>query len=205
MDIKQYHKQNFLEVQEKKRKKQEQLIVKGLQGISFNIKNNSKENWNKIANELIEEIYSSLEETLSLSLKLVKKLYGVKNKKLNIKTLTWNQDGKTLEDRVKGYCESIYLEIDLNNEPNEKILKNLMTYNLTRLLDTETMVIYNNSIYQLLKDEEVYASIEGAGNCEDGDCEAHISNKRVPIAELEALPPYHPDCECYVEYYKRKR
>ena len=95
--------------------------------------------------------------------------------------------------------------IDLDEEPNEQILKNLMVYNLTRLLNTETMVIYNNSIYQLLKDEEVYASIEGSASCEDGDCEPYITNKRVPISELTDIPPFHPDCECYIEYYKRKR
>ena len=154
---------------------------------------------------MIDNVYSSLEETLSLSLGLTKKLYGVKDKKLNVKTLTWKKDGKTLEDRIKGYCQSTYLDVKLNDKPNDKILKNLMTYNLTRLLDTETMVIYNNSIYQLLKDEDVYASIEGNANCDDGDCEPYITHKRVPIAELTELPPYHPDCQCYVEYYRRKR
>lgn len=205
MNIKEYHKKTFLQVQEKKKKKQEQIIKKALSLINKGLQNNSKDLWDKGSKELIDSIYSSLAETLTLSLSLVKKLYGVKDKKLDIKSLTWNIDGKTLEDRVNSYCQSIYLDIEVNEKPNDKILKNLMTYNLTRLLDTETMVIYNNSIYQLLKDEDIYASIEGSARCEDGDYESHITHKRVPIAELDALPPYHPDCECYVEYYRRKR
>jgi hypothetical protein len=96
---------------------------------------------------LINDIYSSLEETLSLTLTLVKNLYKISEKKLDIKSLTYQEDNKTLDDRVKGYCESIYLDIDLNETPNDKRLKNLMTYYLTRLLDTETMTIHNKAIY----------------------------------------------------------
>lgn len=200
MDKKQYHEQFYLEIQKKKENKQEKIIKKAIQAINKNIKNNQINNWKKVSEELINDIYSSLEETLSLTLTLVKNLYKISNKKLDIKNLTYQEDNKTLDNRVKQYCESAYLEIDLNEAVNEKSLKNLMTYNLTRLLDTETMTIHNQAIYQLVKDKAIYVEIEGMAECNE-ECDIYVSNPKIPIGEIDRLPPFHPGCHCVAIYY----
>jgi hypothetical protein len=44
----------------------------------------------------------------------------------------------------------------------------------------------------------------GSPDCSDedsGKCEYYVSKGKMPIEELDELPPYHPDCECEVIYY----
>ena len=201
MNKKEYHEQAYFEIQKKKEVKQQQIIKKAIKAINENIKNNKKENWQKVSEELIDDIYSSLEETLSITLTLVKGLYKISNKKLNIKSLTYQEDNKTLEDRIKSYCESVYLDINLNDTPDDKRLKNYITYNLTRLLDTETMTIHNQAVYQLIKDKAVWVEIENMVDHCNEECDIYGSMKRIPIGELDKLPPFHPECRCVVIYY----
>ena len=33
------------------------------------------------------------------------------------------------------------------------------------------------------------------------ECEYWVLKGKMPIEELEELPPYHPDCDCQVIYY----
>lgn len=196
MDKKQYHEQAVLEIQQKKEVKQEQIIKKAIKAIN----NTTKTKWDKVSEELINDIYSSLEETLSITLTLVKNLYKISNKQLNIKTLTYQKDGKNLEDRVKEYCESINIELELNETVDLSRLKNLLTYNLTKLLDTETMTIHNQAIYQMVKNKAIYVEIMGAAECNE-ECDIYVSNPRIPIGEIDALPPFHPFCHCVAVYY----
>ena len=196
MDKKQYHEQAVLEIQQKKEVKQEQIIKKAIKAIN----NTTKTKWDKVSEELINDIYSSLEETLSITLTLVKNLYKISNKQLDIKTLTYQKDGKNLEDRVKEYCESINIELELNETVDLSRLKNLLTYNLTKLLDTETMTIHNQAIYQMVKNKAIYVEIMGAAECNE-ECDIYVSNPRIPIGEIDALPPIHPFCHCVAVYY----
>ena len=73
-------------------------------------------------------MYESLTETLSYSLTLVKEAYKIKDRQLNLKDLTWQKDGKTVEDRIIQYCQSIAAIIELEEEPEESRLKHLLTY-----------------------------------------------------------------------------
>ena len=54
--------------------------------------------------------------------------YGIKNKKLNLKELTWQEDGKTIEDRIHSYCYGVK---ELVSTTDEAILKRLLVYNMT--------------------------------------------------------------------------
>ena len=93
------------------------------------------------------------------------------------------------------------MDIDLNDTPNEKALKNLIVYRLTRLLDTETMVIHNRATYQMVKDKAIYVEIENMSDHCNEECDVYGTMPKIPIEELEALPPYHPDCRCVAIYY----
>lgn len=199
MTVKEYHIKYFNEILENKKEYQEK-IVKFILKFMTNIKNNDTVNWSEIEKTLNDYIYSSLAETLSSSLSLVKEAYGIKNKKLNLKELTWQEDGKTIEDRIHSYCYGVK---ELVSTADEAILKRLLVYNMTRLLDTETIVIHNRSVRQLLEGDIEYAEVLNGDECCE-DCEIHFSQGKIPIADLE-LPPYHPDCECYVIYYLREK
>lgn len=152
-------------------------------------------------------MYESLTETLSYSLTLVKEAYKIKDRQLNLKDLTWQKDGKTVEDRIIQYCQSIATIIELEEEPEESRLKHLLTYNLVRLLNTETMTIHNNAIWQILKDKAIYVEIWNEDDQCDGDCgcDVYFNHGKFLLSELKELPPYHPDCECYLVYYFKEK
>lgn len=81
----------------------------------------------------------------------------------------------------------------------------LYFYNRTVLvMDTETLYASNHVIHGKLKKYATYVEVVGSPECDDeegGMCEYYVSKGKMPIEELDELPPYHPDCECEVIYY----
>lgn len=203
MTIKEYHSKYFNKIQQDKNKKQEEIIQIALQAVSKAIKEKNKFNWVKVENDIINKMYDSLAKTLGYSLTLVKEAYKIKDKQLNLKDLTWQKDGKTIEDRINEYCYSIAQLIELEEIPNESKLKQILAYKLIRLLNTETMTIHNNFVWQLLNKEAKYVEIWNEDDQCDTDCgcDAYFNHGKFLLTELEELPPYHPDCECYLVYY----
>ena len=71
-------------------------------------------------------------------------------------------------------------------------------------MDTETLYASNHVIHGKLKKYATYVEVLGSPECESEDggmCEYYVSKGKIPIEELDELPPYHPDCECEVIYY----
>ena len=146
-----------------------------------------------------EYIYNSLTKTYSITVAAVKSIYGIKfNETIDRETLeelTYSKDGKTLEERMhKHYDEAVK-----RDNPA------LYFYNRTVLvMDTETLYASNHVIHGKLKKYATYVEIFGSPECESEDgglCEYYVSKGKMPIEELDELPPYHPDCECEVIYY----
>lgn len=144
-------------------------------------------------------IFNSLTETYSITAAAVKEIYGIKfNETIDqetLKELTYSKDGKTLEERMlKHYNEAIK-----RDNPA------LYFYNRTVLvMDTETLYASNHVIHGKLKKYATHVEIFGSPECEGEDgglCEYYVSKGKMPIEELDELPPYHPDCECEVIYY----
>jgi hypothetical protein len=69
-------------------------------------------------------------------------------------------------------------------------------------MDTETSCVSNGIIHGKINKHATHAEIIGNGECDDHpECDFWLSKGKMPIEELEELPPYHPDCECEVIYY----
>lgn len=155
--------------------------------------------WEEFYEELENLIFSSLEGTYAITAAAVKSIYGIQFKdKIDrdiLEKLTYSEDGKTLEERMKTHW-------------NEAIKRNnpaLYFYNRTVLImDTETLYASNHIIHGKLKKYATHVEVLGSPECESEDggmCEYYVSKGKIPIEELDELPPYHPDCECEVIYY----
>ena len=206
MNTKEYHAKYFEKIQQDKNEWLEKIVKFALQTISKAIKQRENFNWAEIETQLTNKIYDSLTTTLSHSLSLVKEAYLIKDEKLNVKDLIWQKDGKTIEDRIENYCNEISELIELSEDPNEQSLKNLFIYNLTRLLNTETMSLHNKAVYQLVKNKVLYVEIWNEDNeCDDHcGCDVYFNRGKFLVKDLSELPPYHPDCECYPVYYLKE-
>lgn len=156
-------------------------------------------NWENFYQGLEDLIFNSLTETYSITAAAVKSIYGIQFKdkidRDTLKDLTYSKDGKTLEDRFKQHW---------NNAINRDT-PTLYFYNRTVLImDTETLYASNHVIHGKLKKYATYVEVIGSPECDNEDggmCEYYVSKGKMPIEELDELPPYHPDCECEVIYY----
>lgn len=150
-------------------------------------------------NGLEKLIFDSLTETYSITAAAVKKIYGIKfNETIDQETLeelTYSKDGKTLEERIhKHYDEAVK-----RDNPT------LYFYNrIVLIMDTETLYASNHVIHGKLKRYATHIEVVNANEdfcLEHESCEYWVSKGKMPIEELDELPPYHPDCECEVIYY----
>ena len=148
--------------------------------------------------QILDLIFESLEQTYALSCSMVKEVYNITSKSIDLKDLTYDGDDKTLEERLLQYFQELIayiLECIKNDEPIDwdKIKRNLH-HRLLLVLDTET---------QTVKIKVTRRKIEG--HCEfgevlPGEC-CPGSGGIYPIDELD-IPPFHPNCMCEVIYYE---
>lgn len=144
-------------------------------------------------------IYDSLTETYAITAESAKKIYQIKfNETIDkdtLEKLTYSKDGKTLKERILNHYENAVKRVDpINYFYNRLVL----------IMDTETLYASNHVIHGKLKKYATHVEIVGSPECSDeneGLCEYYISKGKMPIEELDELPPYHPDCECEVIYY----
>ena len=77
-----------------------------------NFDNLTHTKWNKGAEEILNEFYKSFEEIYSITKTSMKNTYGKENipefSVKDIEDLTYQDDGKTIESRIKQYWEEIY-------------------------------------------------------------------------------------------------
>ena len=156
-------------------------------------------NWEAFYQGLEDLIFNSLTETYSITAAAVKSIYGIQFKdkvdRDTLKNLTYSKDGKTLEERMKNHWDNA---IDRDNPT-------LYFYNrIVLIMDTETLYASNHVIHGKLKKYATHVEVINTNEdfcLEHEECEYWHSKGKMPIEELDELPPYHPDCECEVIYY----
>ena len=157
----------------------------------------SRWNWEEFYFGLEKLIFASLEETYSITAAAVKSIYGIQFKDIidqdTLKELTYSEDGKTLEERLKEHWDNAIKRDD----------PTLYFYNrVVLIMDTETLYASNHVIHGKLKRYATHVEVIGAATClEHEECDYYTSLGKIPIEKLDKLPPYHPDCECEVIYY----
>lgn len=149
----------------------------------------------KLENTIYEQFYTAFEEAYSITSSSLKNIY---NKVLpydikKIKDLTYSEDGKTVDDRIREYFDDAKSKIDKNTE---QIVKQRLRYNLYRILDTEIKNI-SETVKRNKKpipEDGLYVIqvIEGCGNDCGHDCIEY--NGIYPEDEDIEWPPYHPSC-----------
>ena len=133
-------------------------------------------------------IYPALTESYNLMRKLVKDEYDINiSKEIDWDKILYEKQDK-FEKIVKDHTKAFILFGDDN-----KFVKQM-----SLVLDTETVSIFNKGMYEELKDICDYAIVTGAV---EGGCPKCFHGE-VPIAELKP-PPYHPGCECIVRYHEK--
>lgn len=148
--------------------------------------------------EIDNTIFESLEETFIITSKAVEKLYGIKpdpSEKINVADLMYSADNKDLYDRLKEH---------FNNAIKKDEQAQYMFNRCVLILDTETSCVSNGIIHGKVNKHAKYAEILEGAECvgePESPCEYWIVKKKMPVEELEELPPYHPDCDCEVIYY----
>ena len=133
-------------------------------------------------------MYPALTESYNLMCKLVKDEYDINiSKKIDWDKILYEKQDE-FEKIVKDHTKAFILFGDDN-----KFIRQM-----SLVLDTETVSIFNKGMYEELKDICDYAIVTGAV---EGGCPKCFHGE-VPIAELK-LPPYHPRCECIVRYHEK--
>ena len=160
--------------------------------------NNFNENENKIhdlINECLEKIYA-------LIAKFVRTYYpDIEFNEENVASLTWNEDGINLEERITSYIETSILEMIVLLKEGKDIaqIKRLLEFQIVRILDTEAFLVMNKILENKLKKVSKYFQVLSDNCC--GGCENISEQGILPIHKLEKIPPYHPNCQCIIIYY----
>lgn len=164
----------------------------------FNIPK-EKWNWETFSKGIEDIIYQSLTDTYSITIEEVKKIYNIKFTEVvnreTIEELTYSKDGKSLSERLESHFN------EAKNRENSAIY---FFNRFALIMNTETLYASNHVIHGKLKKYATHIEVIGSPECqemEEGFCEYYISRGKMPIEELDELPPYHPDCECEVIYY----
>lgn len=155
----------------------------------FTVINNDKPLDNKLYQDILNIVYKCLEEVYSNTIKELNSIYkDLKNFEIDdISELTYQEDGKILEERVKSYLE----EISLLEDPIAA--KQLISFKFYRLMRTEVSYLEN-----IIKRKKISISadvmvIEGTCDC-NGICDKYVGV--YAIDENLDFPPYHPNCTC---------
>lgn len=180
----------------------DRLLFKIFSKIKKYFQDTDKEQWS--FNHFITEskiddtIFNILERTYSITVRAVKHLYGIEfnsNEKVNVEDLMYSADGKNLYQRLQEH---------FNNACNKTEPAQYMFNRCVLIVDTETACVSNGIIHNKVNKHAKYAEVLEGAECMDipgSECEYWISKGKMPIEELEELPPYHPDCDCEVIYY----
>ena len=115
--------------------------------------------------------------------------------KETLEDLTYSKDGKSLEERIKKHYDVAVRRTNV---------KDYLYNRIVLIIDTETLYASNHVIHGKLKKYATHIEVINFDEecCEDHpECEHWLKQGKIPIEELEELPPYHPDCECEVIYY----
>lgn len=161
-----------------------------LENITKLIFNSLKKNDEIPQQDILNLVYSSLSNIYSLISNDLKEMYSkVAEFNINqISDLTYQKDGKTLEERITNHIDYIK-----DNKDNEQLIKNYAIQSFDTLLHTESMYLKNKLMYNKIRPVASVLIIEAGNDCAEYGGE-------FPADEDVPLPPYHPNCQC-VSYY----
>lgn len=155
--------------------------------------NYNEEEWKKSLPIVIDMFYKSFEKIYLTTSKEIKSIYGrVQDFDVsNIFDLTFNADGKTIEERISEYWNEAGKKLEQKQIPIANI-KEFLIHNYERIIRTEANKI-ENLVKMNKKPQEAYVLIieSGCDACEGGE---------FPADEDVVLPPYHPNCNCTFYY-----
>ena len=158
----------------------------------------------KVEMPIIDLIYELLERVYRLILEFIKEVYPEAkiSKRIDIKSLTWQEDGKTIEDRVKLYCA--YAHEVLKTDKNISDLRDGLIHNFIRIVETEDIVVLNQVLKRRVADYYPYVQIS------NGSCECCGSVEIERVENVSEWPPRHPMCGCVAillteEEYKKSK
>lgn len=137
----------------------------------------------------LEEIYSEINVELG---KIYKKVAPFNLK--NITDLTFQADGKTLDERISKYLDD--LEEKRISGDFQDDMKNFGTNMYFRLLNNESRYLFTHLMEMKIKPVASLLVIE-TGICDDLCGEW---NGEYPAEENIPLPPYHTNCQCSAYY-----
>lgn len=137
----------------------------------------------------LEEIYSEINIELG---KIYKKVAPFNLK--NITDLTFQADGKTLDERISKYLDD--LEEKRISGDFQDDMKNFGTNMYFRLLNNESRYLFTHLMEMKIKPVASLLVIE-TGICDDLCGEW---NGEYPEGENIPLPPYHTNCQCSAYY-----
>ena len=121
--------------------------------------------------------------------------------RIDIKSLTWQKDGKTIEDRVRLYCAYACEVLKVNK--NISNLRDRLIHDFIRIIETEDIVILNQVLRKRVAEYYPYVQFS------NGSCECCGPREIELVKNVSEWPPFHPMCKCVVillteEEYNKK-
>ena len=158
--------------------------------------------WNEAADKIIDLIYELLERVYRLIFKFIKEVYPKAKipNRIDIKSLTWQKDGKTIEDRVRLYCAYACEILKVNK--NISNLRDRLIHDFIRIIETEDIVIFNQILRKRVAEYYPYVQIS------NGSCECCGPREIELEKNVSEWPPFNQMCKCVVillteEEYKK--
>lgn len=170
----------------------ESIIKKIFSWITNDEKINTDEHKTILTNlfyKALENLYSEINAELG---KIYKKVAPFNLK--NIANLTFQEDGKTLDERIAKYLDELEEKRLSGDFPDN--LKNFSVNMYSRLLNNESKYLFTHLMKMKIKPVASILVIE-AGICDDL-CSEWVGE--YPAGEDIPLPPYHTNCQCSAYY-----
>lgn len=155
----------------------------------FTAINNDKPLDDELYQNILDIIYQCFEEVYLNTVKELESIYkDLKDFEIdNVSELTYKEDGKTLDERVKSYLDEVS---SLNSQLTSK---ELISFKFYRLMRTEVSYLENAIKRKKISISADVMVIEGTCNC-NGICDKYVGV--YAIDENLDFPPYHPNCTC---------
>lgn len=152
--------------------------------------------WDKGLQAILDLVYEALTEGYTLTSKTINEIYpSVQSFDIkSITDLTYIEDGKTLEERIKAYWTEARIRLD--SQQNTDQVNKYLLQRYTVILDTEEKVVEQAvKKNKPPKPESGLYTIQVIDGC-GGECEHDCLdlNGIYPIDEDIPWPPYHPNC-----------
>lgn len=154
--------------------------------------------WEKGKKEILDILYDSFAETISITTSNINNIYSKSKKGINLANVlnsTYSADGKTLEERVERWWNEAEEKIKTNSSNSTAIIVFLIN-KLLNILKNENNIISNHTIKEYVAPYATILVIDGTPEC--GPCNDYVGEYSAD--ENITLPPYHANCGCFAYY-----